>query len=92
MEGNNSQGRVGKLFSKTRRWKKQSSRESFGSTTSSEDAPRGRSPHSREPFYYEDTERTERTRSTSISKSIEIMEEEAEDARSPSIDEYEVEL
>ncbi|ORY65209.1 uncharacterized protein BCR38DRAFT_432134 [Pseudomassariella vexata] len=54
MEGIEGHGPVGKLLSRSkdaakRRWKKQPSKESFGSTASSEEhPPRGRSPHSRE--------------------------------------------
>ncbi|KAI1767752.1 hypothetical protein GGR53DRAFT_480525 [Hypoxylon sp. FL1150] len=46
-----STSKVGKLLPKkltAKRWKKQSSKESFGSTASSEEYPRGRSPNSRE--------------------------------------------
>lgn len=45
--------KVGKLLPKkltAKRWKKQPSKESFGSTASSEEHPRGRSPNSREPL------------------------------------------
>lgn len=47
-----STSKVGKLIPKklaAKRWKKQPSKESFGSTASSEEYPRGRSPNSREP-------------------------------------------
>lgn len=44
---NNAAGRVGKLLAR-RPWKKQASRESFGSAISIDEQPRGRSPHSRE--------------------------------------------
>jgi hypothetical protein len=48
---NGRAAKVGKLLPKslaTRRWRKQPSKESFVSSASSEDAPRGRSPHGRE--------------------------------------------
>lgn len=45
-DANNAAGRVGKLLSR-RPWKKQASRESFGSAISTDEQPRGRSPHSR---------------------------------------------
>ncbi|KAI1774920.1 hypothetical protein F4818DRAFT_55652 [Hypoxylon cercidicola] len=48
-----SSSKVGKLIPKklaAKRWKKQPSKESFGSTASSEEYPRGRSPNSREPL------------------------------------------
>lgn len=77
---NNNGGRVAKLLSKSlpaRRWKKQQSRESLGSTASSEETSRGRSPNSREPF---DEDDPERDRSTSMSQSqfSETIEEEEE--------------
>ncbi|KAI0379810.1 hypothetical protein F5Y04DRAFT_259194 [Hypomontagnella monticulosa] len=48
---NSNSSKVGKLLPKklaAKRWKKQPSKESFGSTASSEDYPRGRDPSSRE--------------------------------------------
>ncbi|KAI0132583.1 hypothetical protein BJ170DRAFT_700427 [Xylariales sp. AK1849] len=96
MDGNSSHaGRVGKLLKEgltsKRPWKKQSSKESFGSTASSEDVPRGRSPHSRDPFY--DDDKSESTLSTQLSHSTEKAEEEAEedDNVSPLADEYDSE-
>lgn len=51
ISGGSSSSKVGKLLPKKltakRRWKKQPSKESLGSTASSEDQTRGRSPHSR---------------------------------------------
>ncbi|KAI4603245.1 hypothetical protein KJ359_006038 [Pestalotiopsis sp. 9143b] len=58
MDNDDHSGRgakVAKLLPKglaaTRRWRKQPSKESFGSTASGEDGPRGRSPHSRGALY-----------------------------------------
>jgi hypothetical protein len=55
VDGGGPSAKVAKLLPKglaaTRRWRKQPSKESFGSGTSSDDGPRGRSPHSREALY-----------------------------------------
>ncbi|KAF7521257.1 hypothetical protein G7054_g12500 [Neopestalotiopsis clavispora] len=52
---NGRSAKVTKLLPKglaaTRRWRKQPSKESFGSAASGEDGPRGRSPHSRGALY-----------------------------------------
>ncbi|KAH6659228.1 hypothetical protein BKA67DRAFT_529398 [Truncatella angustata] len=56
-EGGGRGGKVSKLLPKgltAKRWRKQPSKESFSSTASSEDAPRGRSPHSRTALYHDD--------------------------------------
>lgn len=54
-ESSSNRGKVAKLLPKglaaKGRWRKQPSKESFEPAGSSEDVPRGRSPHSRETLY-----------------------------------------
>ncbi|KAI1881325.1 hypothetical protein JX265_000151 [Neoarthrinium moseri] len=89
-----SGGKVAKLlpnFAARRRWRKQS-RESFASTTSSEDVPRGRSPHGREPSLGDDP--SERPASQShpteavIEENDRVGEDEEDDNISPLADEW----